>query len=515
MRIKKTVILTYALSTLNFAFRTSAQAPPTNAIVPSTRAVMTDSNSVLKQPTNFFAANSNLIQAVVPGGSATTNASLLTTGTLNAARLPASGVTAGTATKVTVDSTGRVTATNALVAGDIPTSLPFANGGSAASSQAGFITAAFGMTNFTDIGNPPTLPTNAPAGTFTHQLSLTTGGSAPWLRFYNGSAWSSTFAIGPQAPQFFVTDNNVFFWASNGVDNCMELRNYDNAHYSAMRFLDKSGNEVGAVGYGNLGSGYPDIDYLETFGLTKAFYFVAGGSIIGGVDKTTGDWIWNDSGLANAMFRVKTSDKTINTVSNVNVGGNLVLSNGVSQVKRSHPNSNTVNHWATTTDIDYASGNGDGATTYQTASAEVYGIGVTGHQAIAMVTTNTGWYPDGPQVAIGEDELGNLSNWGQCTMEVHGSVGTMIISTATNYTLGVSDSTVLVTTTGRTITLPSAASHCKYREYTIKLTASGSGTVATTSSQNIDGATTYSLSAQYKYVKVQSDGTQWWIIANN
>jgi len=43
--------------------------PPTNRIAPSTVAVMTDTNSVLKQPTNFFAANSNLLNAAVsPGG---------------------------------------------------------------------------------------------------------------------------------------------------------------------------------------------------------------------------------------------------------------------------------------------------------------------------------------------------------------------------------------------------------------------------------------------------------------
>jgi hypothetical protein len=77
------------------------------------------------------------------------------------------------------------------------------------------------------------------------------------------------------------------------------------------------------------------------------------------------------------------------------------------------------------------------------------------------------------------------------------------------------DSVILVNSSGKTVTLPDAASHCKGRIYSIKLTVSGSATVATTSSQNIDGATTFSLSAQYKYVTVQSDGAQWWIIANN
>ena len=40
-------------------------------------------------------------------------------------------------------------------------------------------------------------------------------------------------------------------------------------------------------------------------------------------------------------------------------------------------------------------------------------------------------------------------------------------------------------------------------------------TVGTTSSQTIDGAATYALSAQYKYVKVVSDGSHWIIVGNN
>ncbi|WP_214275388.1 hypothetical protein, partial [Escherichia coli] len=73
---------------------------------------------------------------------------------------------------------------------------------------------------------------------------------------------------------------------------------------------------------------------------------------------------------------------------------------------------------------------------------------------------------------------------------------------------------VNVTATGRTITLPDAAS-IEGRIYTIKLTASGSCTVATTSSQTIDASTTYSLASQYKYVTVMSDSSNWIVIANN
>jgi hypothetical protein len=88
------------------------------------------------------------------------------------------------------------------------------------------------------------------------------------------------------------------------------------------------------------------------------------------------------------------------------------------------------------------------------------------------------------------------------------------IATAVSYSATTSDKTIEVTATGQTITLPTAVG-ISGREYVIKLTAAGSATVATTSSQTIDGATTYSLSAQYKYVTVQSNGANWVIIGNN
>lgn len=100
------------------------------------------------------------------------------------------------------------------------------------------------------------------------------------------------------------------------------------------------------------------------------------------------------------------------------------------------------------------------------------------------------------------------------TLSVFGSFGLQYVSKSTSYTMTATDQAVEVTATGKTITLPTAAS-VSGRIYTIKLTASGTGTVATTSSQTIDGSTTYSLSAQYKYVSVMSNGTNWIIIANN
>ncbi len=87
-----------------------------------------------------------------------------------------------------------------------------------------------------------------------------------------------------------------------------------------------------------------------------------------------------------------------------------------------------------------------------------------------------------------------------------------------NYTIGDNDSTILVSASGITITLPSAydPNLVSGRQYTIKLILPGSCTITNaTGSQTIDGSPSYTLTAKNKYVTVQSDGAQWWIIANN
>jgi lysophospholipase L1-like esterase len=88
----------------------------------------------------------------------------------------------------------------------------------------------------------------------------------------------------------------------------------------------------------------------------------------------------------------------------------------------------------------------------------------------------------------------------------------------TTYTLNINDRSVLADASGAvfTVTLPTAVGVAG-REYTIKKIDSSANvvTVATTSSQTIDGSTTYALSAQWKYVRVQSDGTNWLVIGNN
>jgi hypothetical protein len=111
--------------------------------------------------------------------------------------------------------------------------------------------------------------------------------------------------------------------------------------------------------------------------------------------------------------------------------------------------------------------------------------------------------------------VGILTQSPNSSLQVSGSnaIGNLVTKSA-SYTLTATDCIVIVTATGTTQTLPTAVGITS-RIYIIKLTASGSCTIATTSSQTIDGNTTYLLSAIYKYVQVVSDGANWLVIANN
>lgn len=103
-------------------------------------------------------------------------------------------------------------------------------------------------------------------------------------------------------------------------------------------------------------------------------------------------------------------------------------------------------------------------------------------------------------------------NGGGLTNVAGSGIVESVYTTTASFTLTPTNSVVLLSGSA-TVTLPSAAGVAG-KTYTIKDISSSSTTVYTTSSQKIDGSTTYALS-QYKFIKVVSDGTQWWNIGNN
>ena len=100
------------------------------------------------------------------------------------------------------------------------------------------------------------------------------------------------------------------------------------------------------------------------------------------------------------------------------------------------------------------------------------------------------------------------------TLDVQGSMAAKVtISSATSNTLGSDYNFIYTGTSAATATLPDATT-IGGRMYTIKNASTNSSalTVNTTSSQTIDGATSYTLSTQYQTVSVVSNGSNWNII---
>lgn len=226
----------------------------------------------------------------------------------------------------------------------------------------------------------------------------------------------------------------------------------------------------------------PDVGYFGKLGV----------SLIPATDNAvslgSGSKEWINTYLANGGAIIWNNG----TSSITSTGGSSMainVDNGLIQVYKSGQASNLQLYNTTIT---------DGLNFKTSPSFEIKTLSNAG--SIVMISSS------GEKLGIGSAPTSKLS--------VFGSFGLMYNSTATGITLDDTYGTVQVTATGQTITLPTAVG-ITGRIYTIKLTAVGSCTVATTSSQTIDASTTYSLSAQYKDVTVQSNGANWLIISNN
>jgi hypothetical protein len=97
---------------------------------------------------------------------------------------------------------------------------------------------------------------------------------------------------------------------------------------------------------------------------------------------------------------------------------------------------------------------------------------------------------------------------------VNGSVVLPYRAETSNYAIRTSDYLINITSGIVTATLPTAVG-CTGKHYIIKNTGASVVTVATTSSQTIDGVTTATLGVVNKYIHVVSTGANWIVIANN
>lgn len=118
--------------------------------------------------------------------------------------------------------------------------------------------------------------------------------------------------------------------------------------------------------------------------------------------------------------------------------------------------------------------------------------------------------------------INNFTNWWNdhdsgrraWTVIKTGGFQTSVTTQAANYSILSTDSVILIDTTAasRTVTLPTAVGVAG-KQYIIKISAGAKiAVIATTSSQTIDGGTTFSLPGQYFGIQVVSDGSNWFVI---
>ncbi len=148
------------------------------------------------------------------------------------------------------------------------------------------------------------------------------------------------------------------------------------------------------------------------------------------------------------------------------------------------------------------------------STAQLGGLSLTGAAANSLLGTDAGGNVTGIALGSGLTLSGGTLS-ASPSLGHTATAGASINTYNTDHVATAQDNTILVNGRGLTVRLPDAAASGAGRSYTIKLIAGSTATVATTASQAIDGTTSYILSAQYKYVTVQSDGAQWWVLANN
>jgi len=98
----------------------------------------------------------------------------------------------------------------------------------------------------------------------------------------------------------------------------------------------------------------------------------------------------------------------------------------------------------------------------------------------------------------------------ELTFEYRATTTNTTLVTNTIGNVGNSDALLEVTSGSPTVTLPTAVG-CVGYQFVVKNTGSGTATLATTSGQTIDGASTQSIS-QYTTLTVVSNGTNWLLI---
>jgi hypothetical protein len=163
-------------------------------------------------------------------------------------------------------------------------------------------------------------------------------------------------------------------------------------------------------------------------------------------------------------------------------------------------------------------GNADDAYLYSAGNNLVMGTANAG-MAFIFLTGGTSETTNERFRITGAGSVGVNNSAPNSTLFVRGSFATNIATRTAGATLAATDfSTMCNNTTGTvTMTLPTAAGIAG-RIYFLKKTSSAGNNVTVAGyngTETIDGATTFTITNQYSYLMIQSDGTNWYILTKH
>jgi hypothetical protein len=163
-------------------------------------------------------------------------------------------------------------------------------------------------------------------------------------------------------------------------------------------------------------------------------------------------------------------------------------------------------------------GNADDAYLYSAGNNLVMGTANTG-MAVIFLTGGTSEATNERLRILSTGSVGVNNSTPNSTFFVRGSFATTNVTRTASATLSATDfSTVCNNTTGAvTMTLPTAAGTAG-RVYILKKTSAAGNNVTVAGyngTETIDGATTYTITNQYSYLMIQSNGTNWYILTKH
>jgi hypothetical protein len=352
------------------------------------------------------------------------------------------------------------------------------------------------------------------------------------LAFYNGSSWvvgswslTGNAGTNPSTNFFGTTDNQPLVFKSNNivVGKLNTPIRQSNFGSDQTNITGSNNTNFGYFGMNAITSGQSNVSIgMEAAAsLTTGSYNTIGGMQAGNAI-TSGNYnsAWGYTALSGSTGNY-----------NVGIGSNSMKSRtgdqnvGIGQAAMLTGGSGGLN---TAIGVNSGYSNTSGSNNVYLGAYAGYNNSTVGNQIFidnqyrnnysenqtqspfyAQVTTNMATQKVALNGLVGINTITPTS-----TFQIAGSLSTPYTASGVNISATIAHNVIDLTATGLTATLPTAVG-ITGREYTIKLTEVGTGTVATTSSQTIDGSITYSLSAQYKYVTVKSTGANWIIIANN